>query len=97
MTPREKWTDERLDDLSKKVDDGFAETKAEMREGFARLDGEAKDLRREMDERFDKVDKRFNKIDARFDKIDERFEALNRALLSGAVVIIAALIGVNAF
>jgi hypothetical protein len=30
--PREKWTDERLDDLSKKVDDGFAEMKAEMRE-----------------------------------------------------------------
>jgi hypothetical protein len=23
--PREKWTDERLDDLNKKVDDGFAE------------------------------------------------------------------------
>jgi tetrahydromethanopterin S-methyltransferase subunit G len=93
MTPREKWTDERLDDLNKKVEDGFAETKAEMREGFARVDGDMKDLRREMDERFDKVDKRF-------DKIDERFEALNRALLSGAVVIIAALIGligVNTF
>lgn len=24
MTPRERWTDERLDDLNKKVDDGFA-------------------------------------------------------------------------
>jgi tetrahydromethanopterin S-methyltransferase subunit G len=23
MVPREKWTDERLDDLNKKVDDGF--------------------------------------------------------------------------
>ena len=93
MVPREKWTDERLDDLNKKVEDGFAETKAEMREGFARVDGDMKDLRREMDARFDKVDKRF-------DKIDERFEALNRALLSGAVVIIAALIGligVNTF
>jgi tetrahydromethanopterin S-methyltransferase subunit G len=61
-----------------------------MREGFARVDGDLKDLRREMDARFDKVDKRF-------DKIDERFEALNRSLLSGAVVIIAALIGVNVF
>ena len=28
---REKWTDERLDDLSKKVDDGFAEMRAEFR------------------------------------------------------------------
>ncbi|HEU4739149.1 MAG TPA: hypothetical protein VFS54_08730 [Solirubrobacterales bacterium] len=37
MMPREKWTDERLDDLQ-----------AEMRAGFARVDGEIKELRREM-------------------------------------------------
>jgi len=48
MTPREKWTDERLDDLNKKVD-----------KGFDRVDGEIKDLRREMNERFDKVDASF--------------------------------------
>jgi hypothetical protein len=55
MTPREKWTDERLDDLSKKVDDGFAnlkdeiaDTKAEMRAGFARIDAEIRSLRRDM-------------------------------------------------
>jgi hypothetical protein len=55
MTPREKWTDERLGDLSKKVDDGFAdtkaaigETKAEMREGFARVDADIRELRGEM-------------------------------------------------
>jgi hypothetical protein len=29
---REKWTDERLDDLNRKVDDGFAEMRAEFRE-----------------------------------------------------------------
>jgi hypothetical protein len=27
----ERWTDDRLDDLNKKVDDGFAETKVEFR------------------------------------------------------------------
>jgi hypothetical protein len=32
MTPREKWTDERLDDLNKKVDDGFAGVHADIRE-----------------------------------------------------------------
>lgn len=53
--PREKWTDERLDDLSRKVDDGFqdtkdaiADTKAEMRAGFARVDGDIRALRRDM-------------------------------------------------
>jgi tetrahydromethanopterin S-methyltransferase subunit G len=71
MTPRDKWPDERLDDLNKKVDDGFS-----------------------------KVDARFDRVEARFDRIDERFEALHRDLHAGAVIIIAALIGligVNAF
>jgi t-SNARE complex subunit (syntaxin) len=44
MTPREKWTDERLDDLNKKVDD----VRTEMREGFARIDADIRALRRDM-------------------------------------------------
>jgi hypothetical protein len=83
MMPREKWTDERLDDLNKKVDDGFAdtkaviaETKAEMREGFARVDGEIRELRREM---------------------NERFEAVNRNMFAGVIAVLAAIIGSNAF
>jgi hypothetical protein len=32
MVPREKWTDERLDDLNKKVDDGFARVHADIRD-----------------------------------------------------------------
>jgi hypothetical protein len=41
MMARERWTDERLDDLNEKVDDGFKEmrgefraVRTEMREGF---------------------------------------------------------------
>ncbi|HET9591500.1 MAG TPA: hypothetical protein VFP17_01165 [Solirubrobacterales bacterium] len=48
MTPREQWTDERLDDLNKKVDRGFDETKLEMREGFARVDADIRELRAEV-------------------------------------------------
>ena len=94
MMPREKWTDERLDDLNKKVDDGFADTKAEMRQGFvdtkaemrtgfARVDGEIRELRREMNERF-------NSVDARFD-------AVNRNMIAGFFVVVAAIIGSNVF
>ena len=72
MMPREKWTDERLDDLNKKVDDGFADTKAEMRGGFARVDGEIAELRRDMNARFD---------------------AVNRNMIAGFFVIVAAIIG----
>ena len=88
--PREKWTDERLDDLSKKVDHGFADTKAviaetkaeiadtktEMRAGFARVDGDIRELRREM---------------------NERFESVNRNMLAAVIAIVAAIIGSNAF
>lgn len=94
MMPREKWTDERLDDLNKKVDDGFekteraiAETKAEMREGFARVDADIQELRTELNARFEKVGERFEK----------RFDNLNRNLLSFAVAIIVALIGLHAY
>jgi hypothetical protein len=93
-TPREKWTDERLDDLSTRVDVGFADTKAEMRVGFAdtkaemrtafaRVDGEIKGLRDEMN--------------ARLDRIDARFDALNRNLIWGLASVVIALIGSNAF
>ena len=37
-TVRESWTDERLDDLSRKVDQGFARLDAEMRALNGRFD-----------------------------------------------------------
>lgn len=89
MMPKEQWTDQRLDDLNKKVDDGFA-----------RLDGNIRDLRLEVKHQGEslrmEMNARFEKIDARFEKIDERFEALGRALLAAAVAIIVALIGCTA-
>ena len=38
MSPREKWTDERLDDLNKKVDQGFARMDARFDHLEARFD-----------------------------------------------------------
>lgn len=92
MMPREKWTDDRLDDLNKKVDVGFADTKAEMREGFARVDGDIKELRREMNARFERVDDRFDKLN---ESVNARFDALNRNLIGGFFVMFAAVIGSN--
>ena len=48
---REKSTDERLDDLTGRVDRGFAEVK-----------GEVRDLRGEMNDRFNSVDSRFDSM-----------------------------------
>ncbi len=86
MVPREKWSDERLDDLDKKVGDGFADVRLEMRSGFVRVDGEIRELRQEMNHRFDRVD-------GRFDSIDARFDALNQRLFMAAVAVIVAMVG----
>jgi len=72
MTPREKWTDDRLDDLNKKVD-----------EGFVRVEDQVKDLRREMN--------------ARFDFLSQILIGGAIALIVALIGLIATLIGVNAF
>jgi hypothetical protein len=48
---REKWTDERLDDLNQRVSDGFA-----------RVDRDIRDLRSEMNSGFDAMDARFDSL-----------------------------------
>lgn len=46
MTPREKWTDERLDDLNNKVDLGFARMDARFEHLEARIDAKFDGLNR---------------------------------------------------
>lgn len=84
MTPREKWTDERLDDLNKKVDRGFERTKA----AIAETKVEVKELRREMHAGFARVD-------GRLDKLNDRFDRLSQILIGGTIAIIVTLIGSN--
>jgi hypothetical protein len=48
---REAWTDERLDDLNKKVDDGFAKVDARFQRLEARMDAQFGQL----NERFDRM------------------------------------------
>jgi hypothetical protein len=86
MMPREKWTDERLDDLNKEVGEGFTRVEGELKrldENIERLDGNLSELRRD--------------INARFESADLRFDSLNRSLQATMVAVIVALIGSNAF
>jgi len=34
----ESWNDERMDELSRRMDSGFKEVRGEVRDGFARMD-----------------------------------------------------------
>jgi tetrahydromethanopterin S-methyltransferase subunit G len=51
MTPRENWTDERLDDLNKKVDKGFADVDAH----FDRFERSVNEGFKEVSTRFDRL------------------------------------------
>jgi tetrahydromethanopterin S-methyltransferase subunit G len=51
MMPRERWTDERLDDLNEKVDTGFRDVGAR----FDRLEGRMDTQFAELNQRFDRM------------------------------------------
>ncbi len=74
--------EERHSRLERKMDEGFAEIKddvrtiaATMKEGFARVD-----------ERFEAVDKRFEAVDKRFEAVDKRFDDMNKRFNSLVVL-----------
>jgi hypothetical protein len=68
---RTNWNDDRLDELSRRVDDGFKE----MREGFARIDA-----------KFDRVDGRFDRLSDRLDKLIFTTWAVGGAVGATAIV-----------
>jgi hypothetical protein len=73
---REAWTDERLDDLSSRVDDGFRGVRAEFR-----------DVRAEMQAMRSETNARLDAMDARLDGIQRAmiygFVSLTGAMLAG--------------
>jgi SMC interacting uncharacterized protein involved in chromosome segregation len=100
MMPREKWTDERLDDLNNKVDDGFARVEGEIKRldgDIKRLDGNIQRVEGEIKRLDENLGGLRREINARFEGADLRFDSLNRNLQATMVAVIVALIGSNAF
>ena len=108
MVPRENWTDQRLDDLNRKVDDGFARVDKKMDDGFARVDKKMDDgfarVDKKVDEglaeardRFDRLETQIRQIEERgtegYNRMGERLHALNMTLIAGFFVMAAAMIG----
>jgi hypothetical protein len=73
----ESWNDERMDELSRRVDSGFKETREEMRQGFA-----------EMNARLDRIptreeiEHRFKATEGRIDRVNTRLEHMVWALFA---------------
>ena len=93
----ENWNDERLDELSQTMKEGFAKSDREMKEGFAKVEeGFARIDRRfdrlptreEIDHRFAatdrKVDQRFESTERRIDRVSTRFEHMIWATIAVA-------------
>lgn len=100
----ENWNDDRLDELSRRMDKGFEETREEMRSGFKEMREGLGRLSREMKEGFaqadQKMDERFLQTNERIDGTNSRIDRLLQALFMGAlgalVTLGAALLGAAA-
>lgn len=83
----DSWNDDRLDELSRRVDKGFAEAATKV---------ELTAVKDEMNLRFDEVDARLGRFEgtvtSQFSHINDRLDRLNNTLLVGAFGLIAALI-----
>jgi uncharacterized protein YicC (UPF0701 family) len=97
----ENWNDERLDELSRRMDKGFEEAATKV---------ELSALKNEINLRFDRVDERFDRVDEHFKEFDgrlgrfegsitsqisdigDRLDRLSNAVIVGAFALIAAVI-----
>ncbi len=90
--PRKNWPDDRIDELSKRVDAGFAK----VDERFKEVDKRFKEVDKKVDAGFAKVDERFKEVDKRFDKARDEMKsevgglrvelmALHRLLLRASI------------
>jgi hypothetical protein len=93
QTMRESWTDERLDDLSKRVDSGFREAKAETGTGFASVRVEISGVREDMRTEFASVRTEIVGVREEIGGVRSEIASLQRTLLIGFSGMIASVIG----
>lgn len=81
--PMDSWNDERLDEMSRRMDDGFKEMREEMRDGFARIDKRFEQVATKAD--IAEVNVRVDRLESRVDRFYFTFIAVIVALVgSGA-------------
>lgn len=69
---REAWTDERLDELASRTDEGFREVRAELRE-----------LRKEAVKTREEIAELRSEVSGFEKRMDDKFDAVNRTLQIG--------------
>jgi predicted nucleic acid-binding Zn-ribbon protein len=86
---REAWTDERLDDLTKHMDENFREVRADIRE----MRGDLRGLREEITVESTSRQKEFAEVKSQVTKIDVRIDELARTMQIGFWLIGSFLVG----
>ena len=85
MTPRQTWTDERLDHFEKRVD-----------ERFDRVDERFDNFEKSVDERFAEVNKRLDRMEADIRELRQvvagMSESMNRNFIALAMLVVAAVV-----
>jgi ribosome recycling factor len=86
---RETWTDERLDDLANRVDEGFRESREDLRQFRQEVNARFNEAKADVDARFDKVDDGFDRLEAKF---DAKFDSLQRLMIGGLLTFVLAFV-----
>jgi hypothetical protein len=87
--PREKWTDDRLDNFKTNVEGGYGRLEKKVDDGFARVVTDIRELRDETSQRFDKVE---GKMEGGFAELRGEISSLKKSLFNASVSVIVALI-----
>jgi hypothetical protein len=91
----DRWNDDRLDELSRRMDEGFKEmregfarmvTREEMREMIAAINARVEQAERETKEGFNRVDQRFEQVDKRFDRLYYTMITASFGLVASAIL-----------
>jgi len=90
---REPWTDERLDDLTKQVDEGFQELRADLRQQREENRTETISLRKEFAEVREALGEQRAETKGQIAKIDARLDGLTRAMQIWCWLIVSFLVG----
>jgi hypothetical protein len=93
---RATWTDERMDDLARRVDRGFERADRELATLSGRIEAQGVALSDRIDAQgvalSDRIDALSDRVDARFDRTDARIDALQRTMIQVGGGLVAAML-----
>jgi hypothetical protein len=90
MTQERKWTDDRIDDLDGKVDSSLEKVDKRFDKVEEKIEGGIKELRGEMNARFDTLDAKFDK---KFDRLTYYIWGLGAGVITTLIASLAAVLG----